>query len=61
MTYKVSIRLKDKTTCVILDAERVELLGVGKGILSIFKGRKNQCFLLDQIDFYVIEDNYEHS
>lgn len=59
MTYNISIwfrDFRDNGKAVFQNVEKVEVLPVGRGILSVIKDGKNKCFLLDTIDFYEIDD-----
>jgi len=55
---KVQIKLRHSDT-VILEADKVELLSVGTGVLSIICGSMNTCYPLDLIAFYRIENMRE--
>ena len=56
MKHSVEIHYTDGNTAVILHADKVELLGVGGGILSVIKGRKNFCYTLQMIRSYQVMD-----
>ena len=57
---KVQIKLRHSDT-VILEADKVELLNVGSGVLSMICGSVNTCYPLDLIEFYWIEDVREEA
>ena len=59
MRYDVEICLTGNRTIERKDADKVELLNVGRGVLSVIKGGKNYCFSLDTILWYVITDKEE--
>ena len=52
---KVQIKLRHSDT-VILEADKVELLSVGTGVLSVICGSVNTCYPLDMIACYRIAD-----
>ena len=54
MKHSVEIDYTDGTSALILHADKVELLGVGGGVLSVIKGRTNYCYTLQMIQSYKI-------
>ena len=56
MKHTVEIDYTDGTSAQISHADKVELLGVGGGVLSVIKGRTNFCYTLQMIESYKITD-----
>lgn len=52
---KVGIKIRHGDT-ISLDADKVELLGVGSGVLSVICGSMTTCYPLDIIAYYWVED-----
>ena len=59
MKYDVKIGLTDNKIVDREDADKVELLNVDRGVLSVIMGSKNHCFSLDTILWYTITDKEE--
>lgn len=59
MKYSVEIDYTDGACTCILHVDKVELLGVGGGVLSVIKGRTNFCYTLHMIQSYKITDEVE--
>ena len=56
MKYDVEICLTGNRAIERQDVDKVQLLNVGLGVLSVIKGGKNYCFSLDSILWYTITD-----
>lgn len=56
MKYDVEICLTGNRTTEREDVDKVELLNVGRGVLSVIIGSKNCCFSLNTILWYAITD-----
>lgn len=56
MKYDVEICLKGNRIIERKDVDKVELMDVGRGLLSVIKGGKNYSFSLDTILWYTITD-----
>ena len=56
MKYDVEICLTGNRTIERQDVDKVQLLNVGRGVLSVIKGVKNYCFSLDTILWYTTTD-----
>lgn len=54
MKHSVEIDYTDGTRTRISHADKVELLGVGCGVLSVIKGGINYCYMLQMIHSYKI-------
>lgn len=59
MKYDVRIKFYNREPTEISSADKVELLIVGRGVLSVITGKKNHCFSLDTIQWYVITNKEE--
>ena len=59
MKYDVKIGLTGNKMVDREDADKVELLNVGRGVLSVIKGGKNCCYSLDTILWYTITNKEE--
>lgn len=59
MKYDVKIGLTDNKMVDREDADKVELLNVGRGVLSVITGEKNYCFSLETILWYTITNKEE--
>ena len=59
MKYDVEICLTGNRIIKREDADKIELLNVGRGVLSVITGNKNHCFSLDTIQWYVITNKEE--
>jgi hypothetical protein len=56
MKYDVRIKFYSHEATEISSADRVELLAVGDGVLSVIKGDMNHCYNLTDIMMYTIRD-----
>lgn len=56
MKYDVKIGLTGNRMVDREDADKIALLNVGLGVLSVIKGEKNYCYSLDTILWYTITD-----
>ena len=56
MKYDVEICLTGSRTIKREDVDKVELLAVGDGVLSVIKGDMNYCYNLQDIMMYTIRD-----
>ena len=56
MKYDVRIKFDDYEATEITTADKVELLAVGDGVLSVIKGDTNHCYNLQDIMMYTIRD-----
>lgn len=56
MKYDVRIKFDDYEVTEITTADKVELLSVGNGVLSVIKGDTNYCYKLQDIMMYTIRD-----
>ena len=54
MKITVVIDYTDGTSEFISHADKVELLGIGRGVLSVLKGKTNYCYMLQMIQSYKI-------
>lgn len=57
---KVGIKLRHSDR-IVFYADKVELLNVGSGVLSMICGSVNTCYPLDLIEFYWIDDVREEA
>lgn len=56
MKYDVRIKFDGYEVTEITTADKVELLSVGDGVLSVIKGDMNHCYNLRDIMMYTIRD-----
>ena len=56
MKYDVRIKFDDYGVTEITSADKVELLMVGDGVLSVIKGDTNHCYNLRDIMMYTIRE-----
>ena len=56
MKHDVRIKFYSHEATEITTADKVELLAVGDGVLSIIKGNENTCYNLQDIMMYTIRD-----
>lgn len=56
MKYDIEIGLTGDRIVEREDVDRIELLNVGRGLLSVIKGGKNYCYSIDTILWYVVTD-----
>lgn len=56
MKYDIEITFSGNRQIEQKDADKVELLNVGRGVLSVIKEEQNTCFALDTIQWYKITD-----
>lgn len=56
MKYDVRIKFCSHEATEITSADKVELLEVGDGVLSVIKGGTNHCYNLKDIMMYTIRN-----
>lgn len=56
MKYDVRIKFYNHEATDITSADKVELLAIGDGVLSVIKGDMNHCYNLQDITMYTIRD-----
>lgn len=56
MKYDVRIKFDDYGVTEITSADKVELLTVGDGVLSVIKGDTNHCYNMRDIMMYTIRE-----
>lgn len=56
MKYDVRIKFDDYGVTEITSADKVELLTVGDGVLSVIKGDTHHCYNLRDIMMYTIRE-----
>ena len=56
MQYDIEITLTGNRQIEQTDVDKVELLNVGRGLLSVIKNEKEYCFSLDTILWYTVTE-----
>ena len=61
MKHDVRIKFYSHEAIEISSADKVELLAVGDGMLSVIKGDTDHCYNLKDIMMYTVKDREDNS
>jgi len=59
LKHTIFIHFMNEKTESITYADKIELLNVGEGVLSVIKGNANFCYPLFIVQSYMIQDEEE--
>ena len=59
MKHDIWINFFNRKPIEIASADKIELLAIGRGVLSVINNGINRCYNLENIDCYYVKDSEE--